>query len=158
MTALSDDALVGLADRLDELEARSVVLWDALTRCRMLAKQGLLPTHDREKGLHDIWDLIDQTTAQLTAVTQAIFRTGRIVTEEDQTALQNEQTYGFYGLGAREQLRVIAARKRLSARTPKTLRDHGAALLTLAVVRSRITDELDPPEADDTSPTPNDHA
>lgn len=139
MTVPPNVALAAV-ERLEEIEAKALLTYDALASCLRIAKHALLPNGDHEEALTQIRDLVLAKQKLLDDTNRAIFRKPSFALDlEDDEALALADTFGFHHLKPEQQLRTISARKRRSARESKDLASHGKAMLALVDAEQKIT-------------------
>lgn len=127
---ISTDAILAMTDEIEELQARSETLYDALTHAYAVAKKGRLPNADQEEALARVMEIAKKAKDACDDMLSAAHRKGFELYDQE-TMDWLAAAGSFHQLTAEGKVRYVGARKRASARASKSLRQHGTDALRL---------------------------
>lgn len=135
----SNEALIRIAEEVEELQVKHSVLYDALAHVRNIARQGVIPDADQAEALRKIADTALRAKQSVDGLLVAGHLRGMEIADEEILALA-DAAGGWHFLTPEGKVRWLGARKRASVQEAKSLREHGATVLALNAKRETMDD------------------
>lgn len=116
LVTINDQTMVQLVEEREELQARDATLYDALTHCYAVAKNGRLPDADARDALRRVMEIVARTKNELDDLLNAEQMRGMHYELLDEEAMEwfAIAEHQFHNLTAEGKRRFVSARKRAS--------------------------------------------